>query len=516
MKKTRKRGNTIKKLFVVGMVLALSLVFLPSCGSSKIGNIAENKREEDEIVRVFDKISRLNANNEVLSQTAVVYGGNYEVTVITEQKVQTFIVDSSLTIIDQKNIDEQTDATADDSSSEYSVFAKSSPFNSKESKLEKALAQAIELAGISKDSIVSFDFDNDKYFGQKAFDIEITTENAKYEYILSAEDLSVFEREINLYSKKSNQTTSYIEQSEAISIALNAVGIKDQTLVSEFKFSEKNSSGNKLYKITFTFSDYDYEFRINAATSKIVKFEKDLNKSTILTQAVVNSISEEQAKQKAIELIGRDDVEFKKVKIDFENDTFIYEIKAEANGIIFEIEINAVTGEAIDFDSDKIFDDEFEYYFGQHYRDEKKEKDYINKNATEAKSALLAFIKNDKALITSIEVEKIADEFFYEIEVKIDNKYYEYLVNAKTFEVNVQLEKDDEEKAFSESLVNEEQAIKIALDKFSVSLKEAKIKKIYFAKNNECVVKYSVNDINYIVKIDSTNGTIKNFEKRFG
>lgn len=120
----------------------------------------------------------------------------------------------------------------------------------------------------------------------------------------------------------------------AYNIAMKQIGKSEQEIIS--KTITENESEKK-YKIIFNDKGHSYEFEIDMKSGKILKQEKK------------QYIGEEQAKKIALESanLKEDEVPMITVRLENENNTFIYIVSFKYKNHKYVCEINAFTGEFI-------------------------------------------------------------------------------------------------------------------------------------------------------------------------
>ena len=127
--------------------------------------------------------------------------------------------------------------------------------------------------------------------------------------------------------------------------------------------------GIAVYDIEFYTAAYEYEYEVNASTGGIRSKDKEIleDRENEHPEAAehtgaaenpgnaVSEISVDQAKYIAASHAGFpvSDVDFSKVKLEKDDGMVIYEIEFYRNGIEYEYEINAITGEILKYDSEQ-------------------------------------------------------------------------------------------------------------------------------------------------------------------
>ena len=402
-----------RKFIKHGIVLASLMFLLPimaSCGTNK----TEIPTYNDDVVKAFKVI---NPQEKVISQTATSEQETYLVTLITEKSVLEYNIDQTFNITDSKVI-----------VGESPILASLTPYEnvSEPSILEKVYTEALNLSQIS------------------------------YTFFLAS---------LLLYSKtklKNNKVpadSSYISEAQAKNIAFNVVGVEEKN-VQNMTLKNILNNGRKLYKISFDYDSYRYQVDIDAINGDIVKYSKNILGEKISNTNINEIIDEESAKQIAISFAFNDDfanqnIDFLKIKLDYEKGTFVYEIEFVANNNEYEFEINAYTGDIIDVEMD--------------VHDDKKLPETSNFiSQEEALKKLKDYLKQDFIVLeVDVEKENVNGQkvYYYEFEIKIGNKKIEYIVDAQTGTINSK-NQDDNHHDYTDVLISKDQAKEAILNKF--------------------------------------------------
>ena len=223
---------------------------------------------------------------------------------------------------------------------------------------EKAKEIALEHSGYTADDVRFTKEKLDTDDGKAEYDIEFFADGADYEYEIDAVtgDILKAEREGKVIDE--NQSTDktdpdgYIGTEKAKEIALEHSGYT----ADDVRFTKEKldtDDGKAEYDIEFFADGADYEYEIDAVTGDILKAERegkviDENQSTDKTDPD-GYIGTEKAKEIALEHSGytADDVRFTKEKLDTDDGKAEYDIEFFADGVDYEYEIDAVTGDIL-------------------------------------------------------------------------------------------------------------------------------------------------------------------------
>ncbi len=149
--------------------------------------------------------------------------------------------------------------------------------------VDEAKEKALAAAGVkAKDAVFTkayYDADD----SLAHFDIEFVTSGKKYEYEIKAADGSVIEYEIKAadgsvieYEIEKATDKNYITEAKAKSVALAHAGLKESQ-VTALKAELELDDVIVNYEVEFVSGKYEYDYKINAKTGKIITNSKEIN-----------------------------------------------------------------------------------------------------------------------------------------------------------------------------------------------------------------------------------------------
>ena len=154
-----------------------------------------------------------------------------------------------------------------------------------------------------------------------------------------------------LFSKilKNMETTSsktkLISEAKAKEIALGLVNGE----IIKFELDDKYDDDDRPnYDIEIISNGTKYEIEIDAYTGTVLEFERDKTKVATPTSKI-QVIGKAKAKEIALGLVNGKIIDF---ELDEDDGRLEYEIEILANGYKYEIEMDAYTGDILDFDKD--------------------------------------------------------------------------------------------------------------------------------------------------------------------
>lgn len=148
---------------------------------------------------------------------------------------------------------------------------------------------------------------------------------------------------------------SYIAETEAKTVALNNAGFAEE----EVQFAHVKlelDDGKWKYDVEFHKDNMEYDYDIDALTGEVLSFDHDAEHRRNETDntAEGEQISEERAKQIALEYAGADekDTQNLTIELDYKNRGAEYEIEWHVGQTEYSCDVDAGTGEILSFEKD--------------------------------------------------------------------------------------------------------------------------------------------------------------------
>lgn len=160
----------------------------------------------------------------------------------------------------------------------------------------------------------------------------------------------------------SQQQSAAITEEQAKEIAANHAGVAlaDATFHS---VSLDRDDGRQVYDVEFYSGSTEYDYEIDAATGDILSYDNDVENFSIPQQqnaqgaqsaATGSYIGEDAAKAAALQRAGltEDQVLWEKCELDEDDGRFSYELEFSSGQHEYECEVEAFTGEILNFEQD--------------------------------------------------------------------------------------------------------------------------------------------------------------------
>lgn len=267
---------------------------------------------------------------------------------------------------------------------------------------------------------------------------------------LSVNDISLIAGSRGISDSTVSQTGTasskgYISVDEAKSAAYAHAGVAESDVVYvETDFDSEH--GVMVYEVEFYAGNVEYEYDINAQTGEVVKYAQQ-NTGTSIPSGTVSGdyIGETAAKEAALSHAGVSEADVCWLKADFDSDDgiYLYELEFAANGVKYDYDVNALTGDIVKFEQEQTGNlsgngngangsgtgNGNQYGSGAGSVDTSN---FIGEAA--AKSAALSDAGVSESDVTRIKCELDRDNgsYKYEIEFDVGRMEYEYEVDAST------------------------------------------------------------------------------------
>lgn len=158
------------------------------------------------------------------------------------------------------------------------------------------------------------------------------------------------------------QQSASITEEQAKEIAANHAGVAVAD-VTFHSVSLEEDDGRRVYDVEFYSGSTEYDYEIDAATGDILSYDNDVENFSIPQQqsaqnaqgaATGSYIGDDAAKAAALQRAGltEDQVRWEKCELDEDDGRFSYELEFSSGQHEYECEVEAFTGEILNFEQD--------------------------------------------------------------------------------------------------------------------------------------------------------------------
>ena len=242
---------------------------------------------------------------------------------------------------------------------------------------EEAIAFALERAGLARNQVTNLKAEFETEHGVALYEVEFDANGYEYEIKVNAADGSIlkFDRDYdddhNHGGHHENPTAaptaaptqapseSYIGEERAKQIAFNRAGVS-ASQVKNLKVKLDTDDGRAIYEIEFDANGYEYDVDVDAVNGNVVDFDKDAiddddDEPKPTPAPAGDYIGAERAKKIAFNRAGisASQAEELEVELEREDGRMVYTVEFKAGGYEYEVEIDALTGEILDYDVER-------------------------------------------------------------------------------------------------------------------------------------------------------------------
>ena len=253
---------------------------------------------------------------------------------------------------------------------------------------------------------------------------------------LSVNDISLIASSRGLSNNTVTQTGTAsdkgyigIEAAKAAAYAHAGVSASDVLFV-EVDFDSEH--GVMVYEVEFYAGTTEYEYDINALTGEVVKYEQEKTGTGVpAAGSNGNYIGEAAAKAAALSHSGVSEADVCWLKSDFDRDdgVYIYELEFAANGVKYDYEINALTGEVIKFEQEQAGNLSGN---GNGNGGGANTGELIGEAAAKAAALADAGVSESEVTRMKCELDREHGSYVYEVEFDVGRMEYEYEIDAYT------------------------------------------------------------------------------------
>ncbi len=241
---------------------------------------------------------------------------------------------------------------------------------------DRAKEIALENAGVKEDQVAYIGAELDYDDGKQVYDVEFFTADYKeYDYEINATTGEVISMDYDAErsyhydgSKAVSGTQAAITSEEAKTKALEHSGISaDQVPFINVKLDYDD--GRQIYEVEFYTDSYkEYDYEIDASTGEVISWDYDAERfrqreetktgNKTAETAAQSGLTVDEVKAEALKIAGLADsqVTWGRISQDYDDGRMVYEGKFVFETSEYEFELDANTGNVIDWDVESIYD----------------------------------------------------------------------------------------------------------------------------------------------------------------
>lgn len=266
---------------------------------------------------------------------------------------------------------------------------------------------------------------------------------------LSVNDITLIANSRGISDSTVNQTGTasakgYISVDDARAAAYAHAGVSTSDVVYvETDFDSEH--GVMVYEVEFYAGNVEYEYDINAQTGEVVKYEQQNTGTSVPSGSISGDyIGETAAKEAALAHAGVSEADVCWLKADFDRDdgVYLYELEFTANGVKYDYDVNALTGDIVKFEQERTGNLSGNGSgsngtgtgtgTGNQYGGGTSTGDLIGEAAAKAAALSNAGVSESDVTRIKCELDRDHGSYVYEIEFDVGRMEYEYEVDAYT------------------------------------------------------------------------------------
>lgn len=221
----------------------------------------------------------------------------------------------------------------------------------------KALEIALTDAGLKNSQVTMIRNQLEKNDSRYRYNVEFYTSSKEYDYKIDAVTGTIIsvDNDADHYDRNQNTNGSYIGEDKAKKIALTDAGLK-ASQVTMIQCKLEKDDGHWQYDVEFYTGSQEYDYEIDAITGTILSIDYEADNRT--SQQNGSYIGEDKAKEIALNKAGltSSQVTFKPIKLDKDDGRWQYELEFYTANKEYECDIDAQTGNIIDWEMDNRHD----------------------------------------------------------------------------------------------------------------------------------------------------------------
>lgn len=228
---------------------------------------------------------------------------------------------------------------------------------------------ALDHAGISESETdrlrVKLDYDD----GVQEYEVTFYVGNREYDYDIDAATGTIrsFDSEIeddyNIASAPSAtraatsaSSGATITEAEAKQIALDHAGVSESE-TERMRVKLGRDDGVQEYEVTFYVGNREYDYDINAATGEIRSYDSEIDDDYVSsTEAAGAAVSEDEARATVVARVSGASASDVRLYLERDDGRLVYEGELIYNGTEYEFQIDATTGDVLDWESESVRD----------------------------------------------------------------------------------------------------------------------------------------------------------------
>ena len=234
-------------------------------------------------------------------------------------------------------------------------------------------------AGVNANDVREFEIELDDEHGIWVYEVEFKAGNIEYDYVVNAVTGEIIKSETEVDDdptaapgtpRPTAQPTQQpgselLSEDEIRAIVFSHAGVNAND-VREFEIELDDEDGIWVYEVDFKAGNIEYDYVVNAVTGAIIRVETEIDDDPTAAPGTPRPTAQ-PTQQPGSELLSEDEIraivfnhagvnandvrEFE-IELDDEDGIWVYEVEFESGRHEYSYEVNALTGEIIDYEID--------------------------------------------------------------------------------------------------------------------------------------------------------------------
>lgn len=221
---------------------------------------------------------------------------------------------------------------------------------------DAAKAAALAHAGIPMERVADWSVEMDVERGRMVYEVDFTADGWEYEYDVDAVTGDVVKsertRDDDHAAAGGASPGGDIGEEQALSAALAHAAVAPEQ-AEAISIRSDTDDGRRVYEIAFRAGEYSYEYEIDAATGDILEQDVDRHdrpddsRGNRSGSADAHDIGRDRAQRIALAHAGLSGGDSMRVERDCDDGVTVYEVEFVKDGVEYEYEIDAATGQIL-------------------------------------------------------------------------------------------------------------------------------------------------------------------------
>ena len=234
-------------------------------------------------------------------------------------------------------------------------------------------------AGVNANDVREFEIELDDEHGIWVYEVEFKAGNIEYDYVVNAVTGEIIKSETEVdddptaapgtprpTAQPTQQPGSeFLSEDEIRASVFNHAGVNAND-VREFEIELDDEDGIWVYEVDFKAGNIEYDYVVNAVTGAIIRVETEIDDDPTAAPGTPRPTAQ-PTQQPGSEFLSEDEIraivfshagvnandvrEFE-IELDDEDGIWVYEVEFESGRHEYSYEVNALTGEIIDYEID--------------------------------------------------------------------------------------------------------------------------------------------------------------------